>query len=253
MGAVPAERPVAVTHVGEGPRVVLVHGGASPKATWASLRPLSARWSLDIVHRRGYPPSPPPDGRVDFDVDAADIARLLEEEPAHLVGHSYGGVGVTIAALMRPDRVRSLTLIEPALFVGAEHDPEIAWFKRLGEDVLREGLDCDRARLRAFLTIAGGPPVGDGELSPDVVRVVRRAQRNRPPSEASPPLDELRATGIPVLVASGDHTVAAERMCDVITKALGARRLVARGAGHFVQAAPGFIAPFESFLRRCAR
>src|SRR2546423_15085783 len=116
MGAVPAERPVAVTHFGEGPRVVLVHGGASPKATWASLRPLSARWSLDIVHRRGYPPSPPPDGRVDFDVDAADIARLLEEEPAHLVGHSYGGGGGPPPPPRRPDRARSLALLRPPRF-----------------------------------------------------------------------------------------------------------------------------------------
>ena len=66
---------VAVIREGEGPEILLVHGGASPSTTWAPLAPLKARWTLAFLHRRGYPPSPqPPDGRQDFDVDAADLA-----------------------------------------------------------------------------------------------------------------------------------------------------------------------------------
>src|SRR4051794_17192203 len=69
---------VAVIREGEGPEVLLVHGGASPETTWGALAPLRARWTLARVYRRGYPPSPtPPEGRQDFEVDAADVASLL--------------------------------------------------------------------------------------------------------------------------------------------------------------------------------
>src|SRR5205807_8298542 len=74
-----AMKGVAVIREGEGPEILLVHGGASPSTTWGPLAPLKARWTLAFVHRRGYPPSPqPPDGRQDFDVDAAELAPLLD-------------------------------------------------------------------------------------------------------------------------------------------------------------------------------
>src|SRR5215218_9914873 len=57
---------IAVRRKGGGPEILLVHGGASPDATWGALTPLQARWTLASVHRRGYPPSPPPlDGHQD--------------------------------------------------------------------------------------------------------------------------------------------------------------------------------------------
>jgi pimeloyl-ACP methyl ester carboxylesterase len=241
-------RPVVVTYLGSGPEVLLVHGGASPETTWAALKPLSARWRLAVLYRRGYPPSPPPEERIDWEIDATDVLGLLGSRP-HVVAHSYGGVAAAIAAAQRPDGVRSLTLIEPALFRGAAHDPEIAWFKRLGDQVLRDGLDGDRAALGRFMEIAGGQPVEDGPPSAELARVVERMKQTRPPSEADPPLEMIRDAGIPVLVASGDHTPAAERMCDFIAQVLDAQRLVAPGAGHFVQAAPEFAQPFERFLR----
>jgi pimeloyl-ACP methyl ester carboxylesterase len=93
---------VAVTREGEGPEVLLVHGGASPATTWGALAPLKARWTLARVHRRGYPPSPPPpEGRQDFEVDAADVASLLCARP-HIVAHSYGVLGTLIAATRAP-------------------------------------------------------------------------------------------------------------------------------------------------------
>src|SRR5687768_17114749 len=116
---------VSVIREGEGPEVLLVHGGASPETTWGALAPLRARWTLALLYRRGYPPSPPaPDGRHDFAVDAADIAPLLDARP-HIVAHSYGVLGTLIAATREPARVRSLTLIEPPLFHLVPGDPEV--------------------------------------------------------------------------------------------------------------------------------
>src|SRR5436853_40626 len=50
--------PISVIREGSGPEVLLVHGGASPRTTWSALESLKPRWTLALVHRRGYPPSP---------------------------------------------------------------------------------------------------------------------------------------------------------------------------------------------------
>jgi pimeloyl-ACP methyl ester carboxylesterase len=239
---------IAVIREGEGPEVLLVHGGASPSTTWGALAPLSARWTLASAHRRGYPPSPPPsEGRQDFEVDAADLAALLDGRK-HVVAHSYGVLGALIAATHRPAAVRSLTLIEPPLYHLVPDDGEVARLERMGNAVLTQGLDADPATLDEFLRLAGSPGVDDGPLPEAVANGVRRAQGARLPGEARPDLDVLSAAGVPVLVASGGHSPGVERICDALATTLEGERLVAPGAGHFVAAAPGFTDRLERFL-----
>jgi pimeloyl-ACP methyl ester carboxylesterase len=239
---------IAVIRQGKGPEVLLVHGGASPSTTWGALAPLRARWTLALVHRRGYPPSPsPPDGRQDFDVDAADLASLFYARP-HVVAHSYGVLGTLIAATRMPARVRSLTLIEPPLFHLVPRDIEVARLERMGNAVLTNGLDTDPATLREFLRLAGAPELDDGPLPEEVAQGVRRAHGSRLPGETRPALGVLRAARVPSLVASGDHAPALERICDALAITLDAQRVVLPGAGHFVAAAPGFTERLEQFL-----
>ena len=238
---------IAVIREGTGPEVLLIHGGASPATTWSGLDQLTQRWTLAFAYRRGFPPSPPPlGGRQDYDLDATDICELLDNRP-HVVGHSYGGVATVIAVISRPTQVRSLTLLEPALFLPPD-DPEVRRFKRMGEDFLAHGLQTEQATLRQFLSIAGAPVPERGPLPDEVAHAVRRAQGGRPPSEARPALEVIRNAGIPSLVASGAHHPAVERMCDAVASALDAQRVIAPGAGHFVAAAPGFAVQLEQFL-----
>lgn len=239
---------VYMSSKGSGPEVLLVHGGASPDATWRGLESLEARWTLACVYRRGYPPSPAPPGmRHDFDVDAGDIAPLLASCP-HVVAHSYGVLGTLIAASRAPLSVRSLTLIEPPLYHLLPRDAEVAHLEQIGDAVLRHGLEADGAMLREFLRIAGARGVGKGPLPKEVANGVRRAHGGRLPGEARPALDGVRRAEVPALVASGGHTPALERICDALASELRAERLVAPGAGHFVAAAPGFALRLEEFL-----
>ncbi|MET9519498.1 alpha/beta fold hydrolase [Streptomyces sp. NPDC002994] len=239
---------IVVVRDGAGPEVLLVHGGAGPRTTWGALAPLADRWTLAYVHRRGYPPSPPPREGQDFEVDALDLAPLLVGRP-HVVAHSYGVLGTLIAAAAAPGSVRSLTLIEPPLTYLVPDDPEVARLERIGRAVLTQGVDTDPIELREFLHLAGAP-IGDGPLPEDVVAGVRRAHGGRPPSEARPQLDAIRDAGVPVLVASGDHAAALERICDALADALSGERSVHPGAGHFVAEAPGFAEQLETFLRK---
>ena len=125
---------IAVIREGSGPELLLVHGGASPTTTWAGLEHLSERWTLAYVYRRGYPPSPEPSERQDFEIDADDVEPLLQSRP-HVIAHSYGALGALIAATRRPAQIRSLSLLEPALYLIAD-DPDVAHLKRLGDEVL---------------------------------------------------------------------------------------------------------------------
>jgi len=236
---------VVVTRAGHGPEVLLVHGGASPEHTWRGLEPLTAHWTLASMHRRGFPPSPPPrSGRGDFTEDAADLAPLLVDRP-HLVAHSYGGTGALLATAEHP--VRSLTLIEPAVHL-LHDDREAEHLRKIGETALAEGPRTDPETLRKFLRIAGSPVPDDGPLPDEVMAAVRRAHGTRSPYEAELPLERLRELRIPVLVVSGGHCPPMERTMDALAAALDAQRLVAPGAGHFVAAAPGFADQLDTFL-----
>jgi pimeloyl-ACP methyl ester carboxylesterase len=65
----------------------------------------------------GYSP-PPPDRDYSVSAHARTVARVIERRghgPVHLFGNSLGGAVVTRLAARRPDLVRTLTLISPAL------------------------------------------------------------------------------------------------------------------------------------------
>lgn len=236
-----------MVRAGSGPEVLLVHGGAGPRTTWGALSVLTDRWTLAYVHRRGYPPSPAPRVRQDYEVDALDLAPLLVNRP-HVVAHSYGVLGTLAAVATAPNSVRSLTLIEPPLAFLVPDDPDVARLEHLGDVVLTHGMDTDPAELREFLRLAGAP-VDDGPLPPEMVAGVRRAHGARLPSRARPRLDPIRRARVPVLVASGDHAAAHERICDALAAALDGERAVHPGAGHFVAAAPGFTDRLDTFCR----
>jgi pimeloyl-ACP methyl ester carboxylesterase len=237
---------IAVTRTGEGPEVLLVHGGASAAATWRGLAGLAAEWTLVTVHRRGYPPSPP--GRHEFELDAGDLAPLLRSRP-HVVAHSYGCLGALIATGERPGLVRSLTLIEAPMTQLVKGDPDVERLEDISGEVMIRGLEAEPAKLREFLVLAGSGDLADGPLPERVARTVRRAQGGRLTTEARPDLGAIRAAGVPAVVVSGRHCAAIETVCDALALELGCERLVLGGADHFLQNDPRFAPLLSERLR----
>jgi pimeloyl-ACP methyl ester carboxylesterase len=231
--------------IGSGPRAVLVHGGAGPERTWEMQSPLAERRQLVIPSRRGFNDSPATD-RQDFEHDAADLIALLPPR-AHLVGFSYGGLGALIAAAQRTDLVTSLTIIETPLFSVARGDPEVDQFEQLSNEFLAQGLDARPEVLEEFLPAAALPAPGSGPLPPDVEAELRLARGGRRPGEARPDLEAIRQAELPVLVVSGDHLPAIERVCDRLADALAAERAVIAGRGHAIPRADGFNERLEAF------
>ena len=240
-----------VETVGRGPRVVLVHGSVgNGQTTWAAQRPLAERFTLVIPDRPGSPPNPPVD-RVDFEEQAPLVAELLADG-AHLVGHSYGGVVCLYAAGLRPEAVRSLTVIEPPAFGIARGDPDV---DRLVEELARLWSDAGPRDPAVFLSEFSSLVIGrrvppETVLTPDLEQGVRTLMVERPPSEADPPLEELARAPFPKLAVSGAHSAAFDRVCDVLEERLGAERAVLPGAAHNAQRTPGFNEKLVDFFAR---
>ena len=111
--------PIHLTKWGQtGPRMVVIHGGVQGNLgggpnTFARQEVLSQKgWQLILPDRPGFGKSPSR-GPDDMESDALWIAEMLDD--VVLVGHSFGGAEALLAAARRPDRVRGLILVEPAL------------------------------------------------------------------------------------------------------------------------------------------
>lgn len=231
---------------GQGPRVVLVHGGVlGGRETWRAQRPLTERWTLLAPDRPGHGQSPP--ARQDFEPEAALVADQLLDEASHLVGLSYGAIVAMYAAALRPENVRSLTILEPPAAGVARGVPAVDAFAAGTRAVIESGLDAVEA-LRRFFPVAGVPVEVPDEPHETLLKGMRQLLGARPPDEADPPLHALRAAGFPMLVVSGGHSEANEIICDTIARETGAERAVCRGRDHLVPEAPGFNALLERFL-----
>jgi len=218
---------------GSGVPAVLVHGSlATGGEEWQAQRPLADEgFRLVVPDRRGYGRSPSVPGE-DFLRDAEDIAGLMGEG-AHLVGHSYGGLGVLFAAARRPDATLSLTVLEPAAFTLDQHHPAA---RRLVADVRGlwdEDLPDEEWVVR-FLKA-----VGSDALPPDLlaaaVPLVPLLRRGRPLWEPGLPVGQLMAAAFPKLVVSGGHDAGFDAICDDLADRIGGSRMVIQGAGHEVQ------------------
>ncbi|MEW1628549.1 alpha/beta hydrolase [Streptomyces sp. NPDC089173] len=99
---------------------LFVHGLGGSSQNWSALMPLLTDVvDPDAVDLPGFGDSPPPDdGNYSITGHARAVIRLLdgaERGPVHLFGNSLGGAVATRVAAVRPDLVRTLTLISPAL------------------------------------------------------------------------------------------------------------------------------------------
>jgi pimeloyl-ACP methyl ester carboxylesterase len=239
---------VHVETLGSGPRVVLVHGSvANGRATWGSVLPLAERFELVVLDRPGFPPHPEPEA-VDFEEHARLVADVLGE-PAHLVGHSYGGVISLLAAVLRPERVRSLVVAEPPAFGVARGHEAVEDFVARSSEHWASGPRDPEAFLRGFLGLVGAALPG-ARPSAGVLQGARTLMLERAPWEAEIPLAALRAAPFPKLVMSGAHHPALDAVCDVLERELGAARAVVPGAGHSLPRAPGFADVLAGFLER---
>jgi pimeloyl-ACP methyl ester carboxylesterase len=222
-----------------GPTVVLVHGGTpgGGSVAFAHQAPLSERWRLVLPDRPGHGQSPP-QGPGDFEHDAVLLSPLLDER-AHLVGHSYGGIVALYMAASRPDKVASLTLIEPPAFCFAKGDPEAdemaRKLRRNAEDPHADPVDV----MRTFFALVGlrvelPDPVPEA-LVPIAEKFKADMTQLRSPDEANVTAEQLTTGGYPLLVLTSGNIGGFERVAEAIARQTGATHVVVPGTAHAVQ------------------
>jgi pimeloyl-ACP methyl ester carboxylesterase len=107
-------------HFGKGPDIVMVHGITGNLAIWhLDIVPaLRSQFRITTYDLRGHGYSDvPPNGYTTAD-HAADLKHLLDTlgiPRAHVMGHSFGADIALHFAVLFPERVDRLVLVEPAI------------------------------------------------------------------------------------------------------------------------------------------
>lgn len=122
---------------GQGPTVVMVHGLGSQMQHWLpTARILARHHRVVLVELPGHGLSPMP---APFSLEQAaatldEAIRDATDGPVVLVGHSVGGLVAAKEALLHPERVRGLVLIETALKPQVPPGPREVMLARLDHD-----------------------------------------------------------------------------------------------------------------------
>jgi pimeloyl-ACP methyl ester carboxylesterase len=103
----------------EGEHIVLVHGSVF-EDMFLPMRsdPALSKYSFLHYHRRGYGGSTLNSETPSINQqsnDCLELMNFLNIDHAHIVSHSYAGLIALQAAVDQPEKVRSLTLMEPPL------------------------------------------------------------------------------------------------------------------------------------------
>ena len=223
--------------------VLMVPGYTGSKEDFGViLEPLAAAGYRTVaMDQRGQYESPGPDDEAAYTVAelGRDVLAVLADfsRPAHLLGHSFGGLVARSAVLADPGAVASLVLLDsgPAAIGGSREER----MRALEPMLAAGGMPAVYAAMEQLAT--GDPKwvASEPEMkaflkrrflasSPTALRAMGDALRNEPDLVA-----DLRETGIPVLVAYGEHDDAwAPAVQAEMARRLGARHAVIPDSVH---------------------
>lgn len=258
---------LAVLEAGKGPPVVLVHGGVSDLRSWSNQLPVLSEHFRTICYSRRYhaPNTAIGDTAPDpIQKHVDDLAQLIEQlgaSPAHICGHSWGGLISLMCAIQKPHLIRSLVLIEPpTVSLHVEIPPKplqliklLLTSPKLGIAIAKLGAKAFGPAEKAFergddksaIEYFGRGVLGDkayDNLSPERYQQV---WDNRGPDRAQAlcqgfpdlrhaPISEI---AIPVLLVSGSLSPPVFRFLNefLVGKLTNGQHHVVSGASHIVQ------------------
>jgi pimeloyl-ACP methyl ester carboxylesterase len=251
---------------GAGQPVVFVHGLIEDYRVWNhQITSISRQYKAVAYSRRFAVPNKNP-GDVYHDTvennvtDLLGLIKNLHIAPVHLVGRSYGGLISTYFAYKHPELLRSLTLIEPAVFSVLIENPKSA-MQRLGlllthPSVAHDGLKFESNVLKQSVnTLKHGDPQSavrilvDGDQGrPGAFEQFSQEFRNMAVENATSiytfetnwyvlKKDEISRIKVPTLIIRGENTIKSSRyISDSLHKLLAnsAEAVITR-SGHFPQ------------------
>lgn len=252
------EMPVRIT--GDGPPLVLVGGGLTGWASWvpyaeqlASTRTVARLQLLNVQF--GLEDRPLPEG-YSASMESAALGAALDglgwHDALDLVAWSYGALITLDFALNHPERVRSLTLIEPpAAWVLPDKGRNYTDVQAMRSFKLDD--DVNEAELERFIRAVGliPPEIEPKELPQwsDWVAHRRSLRIGAGPLDHDDELERLRTFKRPVLLVTGTGTAPFHRhIHDALAEHLPRARTAEMPGGH----APHVISK-DRFLAELAR
>lgn len=199
---------------------VLVHSGGFSPRQWRKLRErLVVDRTVIAPALLGYETRWPAGAPFHFRQDVAMLAQKTRElgAPAHLVGHSYGGLLVLQLALAHPELVRSIAVYEPVAFgvlEPGEDDAALASIHGLPA-YQPDAAGVDEHWLSTFVDWWNGPGAW-AKLPADTQQAFREVAWKVSQEVVSLSADATTrsgyaAIGVPTLVIAGEQTQPAER------------------------------------------
>jgi pimeloyl-ACP methyl ester carboxylesterase len=215
-------------------RVVFVHGaGSFGAAAWPKQHGMALSYDALFLRRHGFDPAAEP-LESDFGADAGIVLGSLADDGSggaggHVVAHSQGAIAAMMAAVERPDLVRSLTLVEPACLSLTAELPATAAYRALMQplfDVRHHLSDDDFERESVRRALAAHAP--GRAMAPDTAeaRTAARRLRLQAPSWEAP----LQIVpGVPTLVLTGGWEPLYEEIAGYLRETGALHRVAAGG------------------------
>lgn len=231
-----------------GSRAVFVHGSGRAGADAFPLQSAKALGvSTEYVVRSGF-------GRnvgasaTNFEVDALLVDAAVGDG-AHVVAASYGAIAALQAAALPDSHIRSLVLIEPAVYsLGRRGSAVEAHIYSVGP-VFAQARGFTPAEFQVALLRAFGVDDPQEPTTPEELLTAERLRLQRPPWEAK--LDPGLFASIPTLVVTGNWNAEYEELAGKLV-GFGASHRQLPGFGHGVQHSPDFnvlLTEFWSTIR----
>jgi len=224
--------------------VVLVPGFTGSKEDFITvLEPLAAAgYHVLAYDQRGQFETPGPDDEAAYSLDAlgADLVAIAVASggPAHLVGHSFGGLVVRAATIAAPTAVRTATLLCSG--------PGVITVAREAERIKMLIGALGMFSVADIWSYVNAAAAANGEyegVAPDVLDFLARRFKGTTKAgltamattltDTPDRTADLAATGVPVLVAYGeeDYIWLPAEQAEMAIR-LGAAHAVIRGAAH---------------------
>lgn len=251
--------PVGCADTGQGRPLLMLHCSGADRSAWDRIVAAWAKAGEDARRRilrpeffgcgaTGRWPGHRP-ASLDDMADLAESVLQTVAEPVDLVGHSFGGAVALHLARRMPERLRTLTLIEPAAFFvlkdrGSPAQDLLAEITRVARTIqagAARNTDASRQEAMAcFVDYWNGP--GKWQSLPPLVRTALAAQADvvsqdfavlfNEPSR----LADCRNVETPTLVISGMRSPApVQHIAALLARVIpGADRLRIRDAGHMM-------------------
>ena len=206
---------------GEGPHVLLLHGGLASSNYWGhQVRALARDFTVTVMDTRGHGRSPVMSRAFGYRIFSEDAAALLDHlasPSAAIVGWSDGAVTGLQLAMARPERVTKLFAF------GANSSPD--------------GMIAGGAGSRVFATFAARCRSEYAKLSPHPERWPQLLDGLRPMWRSEPRFSaqQMAQVKAPTAIADGDHDeiIRREHTALMSHQIPGARLVILPRVSHF--------------------